>query len=79
MVDDSQIKFLDKYKILDLRCFNELIAKELAVSQRANAASGIHSAQIVQEMINAGVNRFGISLSSVMKIILELAPFKKSS
>lgn len=79
MVDDSQIKFLDKYKILDLRFFNELITKELAVSQRANAASGIHSAQIVQEMINAGVNRFGISLSSVMKIILELAPFKKSS
>ena len=79
MVDDSQIKFLDKYKILDLRCINELITKELAVSQRANAASGIHSAQIVQEMINAGVNRFGISLSSVMKIILELAAFKKSS
>lgn len=79
MVDDSQIKFLDKYKILDLRFFNELITKELAVSQRANAASGIHSAQIVQEMINAGVNRFGISHSSVMKIILELAPLKKSS
>lgn len=37
------------------------------------AASGIRNAEMVREMINAGVDQFGISHSSVMKIILELA------
>lgn len=33
---------------------------------------------MVREMINAGVDQFGISHSSVMKIILELAAIEKS-
>ena len=43
------------------------------------AASGIRTAEMVREMINAGVDQFGISHSSVMKIILELAAIEKSS
>lgn len=43
------------------------------------AASGIRNAEMVREMINAGVDQFGISHSSVMKIILELAAIEKSS
>lgn len=42
-------------------------------------ASRIRNAEMVREMINAGVDRFGISHSSVMKIILELAAIEKSS
>ncbi len=63
MADDSQIKAL--YNLTD-SCFF------------FKAASGIRSAQIVQEMINAGVDRFGISHSSVMKIIWQLATVEKS-
>lgn len=57
----------------------ELIQNTIGRDAKIKAASGIRNAEMVREMINAGVDRFGISHSSVMKIILELAAIEKSS
>ena len=50
----------------------EVIRQAIGSAARIKAASGIRDAETVEAMVEAGVDRFGISLAHALNIIREL-------